>query len=58
MVGSRNWITPPYEMEEFFFPQVDWIIDAIHEKIIPLKGHQVKNDLSLRDKLEREKQGV
>jgi len=58
VVGSRNWITPPYEMEEYFFPQVDWIIDAIHEKILPLKGYQVKNDLSLREKLDRERQGV
>ena len=39
VVGSRNWIIPAYEMEEFFFPQPDWILDAIHEKIIPLKGH-------------------
>ncbi|OFY46123.1 MAG: dehydrogenase [Bacteroidetes bacterium RBG_13_44_24] len=46
VVGSRNWITPAYEMEEYFFPQPDWIIDAIHEKIIPLKGHSPKNDFS------------
>ena len=37
VVGSRNWITPAYEMEEFFFPQPEWILDAIHEKIIPLR---------------------
>ena len=43
VVGSRNWITPAYEMEEYFFPQPEWILDAIHEKIIPLKGHIVKN---------------
>jgi len=42
VVGSRNWITPAYEMEEYFFPQPDWILDAIHQKIIPLKGHQIK----------------
>lgn len=46
VVGSRNWITPAYEMEQYFFPQPDWIIDAIHEKIMPLKGRQVKNDFS------------
>jgi 2-oxoisovalerate dehydrogenase E1 component len=58
VVGSRNWITPPYEMEEYFFPQVDWILDAINEKILPLKGHKTRNDFSLREKLVRERQGV
>ena len=39
VVGSRNWITPPAEMEEYYFPQVDSIIDSIHEQIIPIAGH-------------------
>ncbi|HVN59027.1 MAG TPA: thiamine pyrophosphate-dependent enzyme [Bacteroidales bacterium] len=39
VVGSRNWITPAFEMEKYFFPQADWITDAIHEKILPLKGY-------------------
>jgi len=46
VVGSRNWITPAFEMEEYFFPQPDWILDAIHEKIMPLKGHNPKHDFS------------
>jgi 2-oxoisovalerate dehydrogenase E1 component len=41
VVGARNWITPAHELEQFFFPQPEWIIDAIHEKIMPLKGHVV-----------------
>jgi 2-oxoisovalerate dehydrogenase E1 component len=39
VVGSRNWITPAAEMEELYFPQTDWIIDAIHERILPLPGY-------------------
>ena len=39
VVGSRNGITPGPEMESFFFPQVSWILDAIHERILPLPGH-------------------
>lgn len=58
IVGSRNWITPPFEMEEYFFPQVSWILDAIHTRILPLKGHQVVNDFSNREKLDRAKKGV
>jgi 2-oxoisovalerate dehydrogenase E1 component len=58
VVGSRNWITPAFEMEEYFFPQPGWIIDAIHEKIIPLKGHSPENDFS-EDKIIRlNKEGV
>jgi 2-oxoisovalerate dehydrogenase E1 component len=40
-VGSRNWITPAAEMESVFFPQKEWIIDTIHERILPLQGHKV-----------------
>ncbi len=39
VVGARNWITPPPEMEDLFFPQPEWIVDAIHERILPLPGH-------------------
>ena len=39
VVGSRNGITPGPELESFFFPQVSWILDAIHERILPLPGH-------------------
>lgn len=39
VVGSRNWITPAAEMENLYFPQKEWIIDTIHERILPLKGH-------------------
>ncbi len=41
VVGSRNWITPPAEMEDLFFPQPEWIIDALHEQILPLKDYRV-----------------
>ncbi len=58
VVGSRNWITPAYEMEQYFFPQPDWIIDSIHEKIMPLKGHQVKNDFSSDKSVRLNKEGI
>ncbi|MGQ9619690.1 MAG: alpha-ketoacid dehydrogenase subunit alpha/beta [Bacteroidales bacterium] len=46
VVGSRNWIVPAYEMEKYFFPQPGWIIDAIHTRILPLKGHSLHTDFS------------
>ncbi len=58
VVGSRNWITPAYELEDSFFPQPGWIIDAIHERILPLKGHVVSNDFSETEQLDRNARGV
>jgi 2-oxoisovalerate dehydrogenase E1 component len=40
VVGSRNWITPAPELETMFFPQATWLLDAIHEQILPLKGYR------------------
>lgn len=58
VVGSRNWITPAYEMEKYFFPQPEWILDAIHEKIVTLKGHQSKNKNSAEMLIDQNKKGV
>jgi 2-oxoisovalerate dehydrogenase E1 component len=58
VVGSRNWITPAYELEEYFFPQPEWILDAIHERIIPLKNHVSKTDFSEKKSIELNKEGV
>jgi 2-oxoisovalerate dehydrogenase E1 component len=45
-------------MEEYFFPQPDWILDAIHQKVLPLKGHQVKTDFSNEKSISLNKNGV
>jgi 2-oxoisovalerate dehydrogenase E1 component len=56
VVGSRNWISPAAEMEEDFFPQVEWIIDTVHERILPLPGYsavtvQTNGELMRRSRL-------
>jgi 2-oxoisovalerate dehydrogenase E1 component len=58
VVGSRNWISPPAEMEEIFFPQVSWILDSIHEQILPLPGHQVETVQTNGDWVRRLREGV
>ena len=58
VVGARNWITPPFEFDEFFFPQADWIIDAIHEKLVPLAGRVAENGCTEAEALRRAKNGV
>ena len=58
VVGSRNWITPAFELEEYFFPQPDWIVDAIHEKIVPLKEYQPVNNYTNSEQLRRSAKGI
>ncbi len=58
VVGSRNWITPAHELEDFFFPQPHWIVDAIHERIMPLNGHKVKTDFTNDNLLMQKKKGI
>lgn len=58
VVGSRNWITPAFELEDYFFPQASWIIDAIHEKILPLKGHLSTNNFTKLEKMRNSKLGI
>jgi len=58
VVGARNWITPPFEFDEFFFPQASWILNAIHEKLVPLPGHVVENGCTETEAIRRAKQGV
>ncbi len=58
VVGSRNWITPAHELEDYFFPQAEWIIDAIHERIVPLKGHVCENDYTEAEQLDRNARGI
>jgi 2-oxoisovalerate dehydrogenase E1 component len=58
VVGSRNWITPAHELEDYFFPQPAWIVDAIHERIVPLPGHTPENDFTEEEQLYRNAKGV
>ena len=59
VVGAQNWITPPFEYDEFFFPQASWILDAIHEKLLTLKGYRPQTGLyTTADQLRRAKLGV
>ncbi len=58
VVGSRNWITPAAELEALFFPQPGWLIDAIHERILPLKDHRPATNQSLGELVRRARNGV
>lgn len=58
VVGSRNWITPAYELEQYFFPQPEWILDAVNEKIMPLKGYKPTTDCSAEKTIKLNREGV
>jgi 2-oxoisovalerate dehydrogenase E1 component len=45
-------------MEETFFPQKEWIIDAIHERLLPLEGHRSSSDQSIEEMQRRNRKGV
>lgn len=53
VLGARNWITPPDEIEDAFFPYPSDFLDMIHEHILPLKGYAVKRPCDRKDVLRR-----
>ncbi|HOK10284.1 MAG TPA: thiamine pyrophosphate-dependent enzyme [Candidatus Hydrogenedens sp.] len=39
VIGSQNWIVPPAELEESYFPQPFSFLDAYHQQIKPLPNY-------------------
>ncbi len=58
VVGAKNWITPAHELEEAFFPQPHWIVDAIHERLLPLPGHTCRHNFTKLEQLRENRRGV
>jgi 2-oxoisovalerate dehydrogenase E1 component len=58
VVGARNWITPAAEMEDCFFPQPGWLLDAIHTRLLPLPGYRPQTDRSVEARLNAHRLGV
>ena len=58
VIGARNWITPPDEVEDAFFPFPVDFLDAIHTHLLPLDGYQSKRPCDETDLLRRNSAGV
>ena len=58
VVGAKNWITPPFEFDEYFFPQASWIVDAVSTRIVPLEGYTTKFTASEAEIIRTAKAGV
>jgi 2-oxoisovalerate dehydrogenase E1 component len=57
-VGSKNWISPCAEMEKTFYPQKEWILDAIDQNIIALPGYVATTNQSAAELMRKNKLGV
>ncbi|MCX7799554.1 MAG: thiamine pyrophosphate-dependent enzyme [Fimbriimonadales bacterium] len=58
VVGARNWITPPDELEDAFFPFPSDILDAIHTHLKPLPGYRPKRACGVADWMARSRAGL
>jgi len=58
VVGAQNWITPPFEFDELFFPQASWILDAINEHLVVLPGHVPTVSFNPVEQMRKGKLGV
>ena len=58
VVGSRNWITPAFELEKHYFPQADGIVDVISQKLLPIEGRVSTINESEIEHIERSKNGI
>lgn len=58
VLGARNWITPPDEVEDAFFPYPPDFLDMIHEHILPLKGYKAQRPCDAADLIRRNRTGI
>ena len=58
VIGAQNWIVPPAEKEEDYFPQVSWFLDAYHTQIKPLPGYQPLTNRTTEELISLSKYGV
>jgi 2-oxoisovalerate dehydrogenase E1 component len=58
VLGARNWIAPPAEMEWEFFVTPEDILDAIHTRVLPLPGHQIQEGPGAEGTLQESRLGI
>lgn len=58
VVGAENWIVPPAELEDAYYPQPSWFLDAYHGQIKPLAGYRPESDRGAKAMLRRSGHGI
>jgi 2-oxoisovalerate dehydrogenase E1 component len=57
-VGSHNWVSPCPELEKYFFPNKDLILDHINAKLVALSGYTPVFNVAEDEKIRCEKLGI
>ncbi|MBQ9748923.1 MAG: dehydrogenase [Clostridia bacterium] len=58
VVGAKNRVIPTCEIAKAHFPDVTMILDAIHQKILPLKDYTPRDNFSTEERIRRAKRGL
>ena len=58
VVGAPNSISPCPELEQFYYPQASWVLDAVHQAIQPLEGYTPAMNFTKMEKIRLAKQGI
>ena len=58
VVGAPNSISPCPELEQFYYPQASWILDAVHQAIQPLADYTPAMNFTRMEKIRLAKQGI
>ena len=57
-IGAPNEISPCPELEKSYYPQPDWILDAVHTLVLPLDGYTPGMDFSDAELMRQDRLGI
>ena len=58
VIGAPNEISPCPELEKSYYPQPEWILDAIHTLVLPLDGYTPGMDFSDAELMRQDRLGI
>ncbi|HIS02778.1 MAG TPA: dehydrogenase [Candidatus Pullichristensenella avicola] len=58
VLGAKNWLAPSHELTREYFPQPSWVVDIVHQCMLPLKGHRPQRDFSAGAQMRESRLGI
>lgn len=58
VVGAKNWIVPPAELEDDYYPMVSSFLDVYHTQIKPLPGYEAREPRHPAELMRLSKEGM
>jgi len=58
VVGAKNWIVPPAELEDDYYPLASSFLDAYHTQIKPLPGYEAREPRHPAELMRLSKEGM